>query len=58
MVNEARLRSFKEVVKDIAEEYHVPFETVEAILLYWTKLLYDGMNEVSPKDISLFDSEG
>jgi len=37
------LRTFQDVARELAEKYGVSYELVEAILVDWTRLLYESM---------------
>ena len=44
-INNQDLKSFQDVVRELAEKYNVQYEIVESILIDWTKLLYENMRE-------------
>ena len=45
------LRTFQEVTHDLAAQYQIPEEIVEAILIEWARILYMAMTGREPDDL-------
>jgi hypothetical protein len=46
MMGGGKLRSFEDLVREIAEKYNVSFELVESILIDFVRVLYYDMQKV------------
>ena len=45
MIKGMPLRSFREVIRELAKKYNMPFETVESIVIDWVKILYESVKD-------------
>ncbi len=42
----AELRTFEEIIGDLAKASNIQFEITESIIIDWTKLLYENMRDI------------
>lgn len=50
-----KLLSFQDIVRDLSQKYSIPFEIVESILRDWVELLSQTTHSTNDSDLSNFE---